>query len=427
MEISKKTVQPYLVEAHITLSKDELVVYMTQAKEEISQQVTVDGFRKGKAPKDVVEKQLNPELIRQEALEHALGDSFSKAAQQEQWDVMRTSDLKILKNTADVLEYSIRVHTWPALTLPDLGTISAVRRQVQVEEKELSEAMDTIRNMRATFLDKTGAAAQGDRVEVDFDVTLDGKPIEGGSSRNHPLIIGGKNFMPGFEEALVGLAAGDSKQFSLVAPDDYYEPKLAGKKVDFSVTVRRVQAVLKPEADDAFAKGLGQFESIEQLKDNLRRGIATEKQGKEKQRLRLEILDAIIAACSVPAPEELVTGELDDMVQRFSDDLKSRGIELPMYLARLKKTEEALRKDWKPEAERQVRIMLVLRAVAKDKGLTVLPEELEEAVRATIGELMKTGQLQEDQVDPERIRSALAQRILTDKTLAYLEDTCARD
>lgn len=427
MHITEKTVSPYVIDALVGLDAQELSGYVARTRDELAKEVTVPGFRKGKAPSDIAGKELDPEAVRQEALEYALQDSFTGASGQKGWDVLKTSDLKLVKNDATGLEYSVRVHLWPPVVLPDLAGVQVPRRPVEITEAEITEALDTIRNMRATFLDKTGPAASGDRVEIDFDSAVGGQPVQGGQSRNHPLIIGGKNFMPGFEEELVGLTAGDAKTFSLTAPADYYEPTLAGKAITFTVMMHRVQVVLKPAADDAFAKALGRFENLSQLLQGLREGIANEKKTKEKQRLRLAVLDGIIAASQVPAPEPMVREELDAMIRRFADDLKGRGLELTMYLARLKKTEDQMREDWLPEAQRQVRISLVLRAVAKEKGITVTADELDAAVRDTIGELIASGQIQEDQVDPERIKSALAERILTDKTLDFIESACVTD
>lgn len=424
MHITTKTVDPQTLDAHITLDRAELDVHINDVSQALVSQATVEGFRKGKAPKDVALKQIDPNMIRSEALERALEDSFTKATDQEHWDVMSTRDLKVLKNDTDGLEYSVRVALWPAVTLPELGTVKVPRKLIQVSDEEMNQALETIRNMKATFLEKTGPASEGDRVEIDFDAMRDGQPVPGGSSRNHPLIIGGKSFMPGFEDALIGLPAEQKKEFSLTAPADYYEQSLAGKKIDFAVTIRRVQTVLKPTVDDAFATSLGSFENVDQLMTSIRQGIVREKEAKEHQRLRLAILDDIVGAANVPAPEAMVTEELDHMVHRFSDDLKGRGVELPMYLARLKKTEDDLRKDWRGEAERQVRITLVLRQVAKDKSIAVTPEELQAAVAATVQEVVQAGHPQE-QVDMDRLRSALAQRILTDKTLDFLEGVCA--
>ncbi len=425
MNITTKAADPSTLTAHIELDASELAHYIEAAKKEIAREVTVEGFRKGKAPQHLVDKQLNTDVIRTEALELALEGSFSEAVVKEGWDIIRTTDLKVERNDSTGLRYSVQVHLWPQVTLPDFETIKVSRKAVEVSEKETDEALDTVLNMRATFLDKVEAASQGDRVEVDFDASILGAPIEGGSSRNHPLVIGGKSFMPGFEDELVGMKAGDSKQFSLTAPEDYYEAMLAGKKVDFSVTMRRVQSVLKPLADDAFAKTLGNFTNLEQLRVSLREGIANEKHAKEKQRVRLAILDAIIATSSVPAPDSLVKSELDDMVHRFGHDLQGRGIELSMYLARMKKTEEDLRKDWKAEAQRQVRISLILRTTAKQKSIAVTSDEVEAALNETITELIRQGQVTEDQVDPQRIRDALRERMLTDRTLDFLEGVCA--
>lgn len=425
MNITTKVADPSTLTATITLDASELGHYIEAAKKQIAQQVTVEGFRKGKAPQHLVDKQLNTDVIRTEALELALEGSFTEAVVKEKWDIIRTTDLKVEQNDATGLRYSVQVHVWPAVTLPDLETIKVPRKEIEVSEQEIDEALDTVRNMRATFLDKIEAAVVGDRVEVDFDASTGGAPIEGGSSRNHPLVIGGKSFMPGFEEELVGLKAGDAKQFTLTAPADYYEPAVAGKRVDFSVTMRRVQSVLKPVADDAFAKSLGNFTAMEQLRVSLREGIANEKRSKEKQRVRLAILDAIIEKSDVPAPETLVKSELDDMVHRFGHDLQGRGIELSMYLARMKKTEDDLRKDWYAEAQRQVRITLVLRTTAKQKSITVTPDEVEAALNETIAELIRQGQVTEDQIDPQRVRGALQERMLTDRTLEFLEGACA--
>jgi len=425
MHIKTKTVDPYTLTAHIELDATELGRYVADATKRIAQEVTVEGFRKGKAPQHLVEKQIKPDVVRSEALELALEGSFSGAVEQEKWDVQRTSELSVERNDATGLAYSVRVHLWPSVTLPDLSTIQVPAKPVEVSDAEIDEALDTVRNMRATFLDKTGPAAEGDRCEVDFDAMVAGAAVEGGSSRNHPLVIGGKNFMPGFEEALVGLATGESKEFSLNAPADYYEKKLAGKKVDFKVTMRRVQAVLKPAADDAFAASLGSFTSLSQLRDSLREGIAREKGAKEQQRLRLAILDAIIEKAKVPAPDIMAKEELDDMIHRFGHDLQERGTDLSMYLARMKKTEEDLRKDWKPEAERQIRIRLVLREVAKQEKISVSSAELDATLNETIAELIRQGRATEDQMDPQRIRSALMERIMTDRTFAFLEQKCA--
>ncbi len=424
MNITTKKNDAYSITATIELAPDDLAPHIAAVKQAATQEIEVEGFRKGKAPQHLAEQKLNPDAVRAEAFERALESSFELAVAQEKWDVRVTSDLNVERNDTSGVRYSVRVHLWPLIELPDLAAVQEARKPIDVSDAEVNESLATIRNMRATFLDKTDAIADGDRVELDFDATQGGKPIEGGSSRNHPLIIGGKSFMPGFEEALVGLKTGEQKQFSLTAPKDYYEQKLAGTVIDFSVTVRRVQSVIQPPADDAFAASLGKFTTIDQLKKSIREGIEQEKRVKESQRVRLAILDAIIKKTDVPVPDDMVADELNEMIHRFGHDLQHRGLDLSMYLARMKKTEDQLRADWKPEAKRQVQIMLVLRAVSQQQNISVSSEELDRIVEDTMAELVRRGQQLDEHTNPQQLRSSLSDRIITDRTLEFLEKTC---
>lgn len=424
MNISIDQKDAFTLAAHISLDGAELEKYISDAREELAKGVTLEGFRPGKVPKNIAEKALDPAAIRSQAMELALEGSFTEAVTKSNWDISRTSDLKVEKNDATGLDYTVVVHLWPTVKLCDLATVKVAAKEVVVTDADIDESLDTLRNLRASYLDKTGPAAEGDRVEVDFDASLDGLPLEGGSSRNHPLVIGGKTFMPGFEEQLVGLTPGMTKEFTIVAPADYYEQKLAGKPVAFKVTVHKVQAVLKPAADDAFAASVGTFPTLAALRDSLRVGIQHEKDGKEQQRARLAILDGIIATSDIPVPTELVDRELEDMVHRFSHDLEHRGMQLSMYLARLNKTEEQMRAEWKPEAERQVKMLLVIRQVAREQKITVDPAELESAFTETVTGLIKSGQVTEETVDPDRVRSMLAERLLREAVFRFLEQTC---
>jgi trigger factor len=412
------------LEATIELDASELSAYVEHATGHMAGHITVPGFRKGKAPKQRAADHMNDAAVREEALQHAMEESFTKAVAQEGWDVSGTTNLNIIRNDTDGLAYTVAVTLWPSVTLPELSTVKVPRKAVVADEKEIEETLETLRGLRATFLDKTGPAAVGDRVEVDFDSAIDGKPLDGGSSRNHPLIIGGKSFMPGFEDNLIGLASGMSNEFSLTAPADYYEPRLAGKQVTFKVTMQRVQAVLKPAADDAFAKTVGEFQDIASLRVSLGEGIRREKEQKERQRVQLEILDAIAAAAKPPVPEHMIARELNDMVARFGRDLERRGLALPMYLARMNTTEEKMKEGWREDARRQVRIALVLRQLAKDRQILVGDDELEATLQAAVAQLAKEGQ-DVEQLDLEQLRSVLSERIVRDRLLTFIERECA--
>jgi trigger factor len=426
MKVTTTAQGEFRLRAHISLDAGELRGFIARAQEELSGGVAVPGFRKGKAPKHLAEESIPAGAVKEAALELALSGSFADAVRQQGWDILKTSGLSVVRNEDTELAYDVDVDLWPPVTLADLATVRVTRRSVSVGEQEIDQSLDAVRTMRSTFLDKTAPAQDGDRVELDFDASIGGTQIPGGTARNYPLILGGKTFMPGFEEQVLGLTPGMAKQFTLTAPAGYADATLAGKTIDFSVTVRRVQAVLKPVADDAFAQSLGKFASLAALRGSIRDHLTAEKQAKEHERTQLAILDAVIAGSSVPAPSALVDEELDAMIQRFAEDIAERGLELPLYLARLNKTQESLRADWKPEAQRQVRIMLVLREIAKQQRITAGDEELEALTAQVVQAMTRSGQPQES-LDPDRLRLSLTQRLIRDKTLDYLERTCATE
>lgn len=409
----------------VTLDQEDLKHYIHHTEEELVGEITVDGFRKGKAPRELVKQHVDPSALLQRALERAMEGSLSELIAEKKLDVYQASDLKVNKNTAESLNYEVTLQVFPKFVLPELKEIKVERRPVEVTDAEIDEAIQVVRNSRSSFLEKSGPAAQGDRVEVDFEVSLDGKVIEGGQSKNHPVIIGAKNFIPGFEEQLVGLNPAETKTFDLNAPAEYYHDKLAGKNLHFNVTMQKVQTVVVPELSDQFAQSLGSFENIDQLKGNIREGIYEEKQKKEQQRVRAAILEAVLAKVNFELPEGLVVDQLEMMIQQFDANLHQRGMELGMYLAKLSKTQEDLRKEWRPEAERQAKMEVLVDHVAKEKSISASREEVEGALAEAVESLVARDGAALEKIDMDRLRNAVAKRLTHDKTLDFIEGVCS--
>lgn len=424
METKSKKIDDGIIELSVTLSKLELNGYVKEIEDEMLATVSVDGFRKGKAPQELARQKINKEEVREIALQAAISGSLKQIISEQNLDVAGTEKLKVKENTAEKLTYSVELKTYPNISLPDLSVIKVSTKPIEVSEKEVQEALDVVRNMRASFTVKETTAEKGDRVEVDFQVFLDGKLIEGGESRNHPLIIGGKSFIPGFEEQLIGLKANEEKEFSLVAPQDYYQKKIAGKKLDFKVKVTLVQSVHLPQADDEFAKTSGRFKNLKELNQNIADGLKEEKRAKERDRIRLEILDAIVAKANINPPKYLVEEQLESMIDSFDRDLHAKGLELPMYLANLGKKIEDLKKDWQPNAEKQTKIILVLRAFSRKEGIVIDEQEIENSVQVALQSVSASGQNDLQNIDMQELRGRIAERLLQEKTLQALEARC---
>ena len=424
MNHSLNKIDQFQKELSVELTKEELKAYVDRVEAVIGQDLSIDGFRKGKVPKDQLKKHLDPARVLESALDIAVKDSLAKVLQEENLDIINFSKLEIKENTPEKLVYKVLLTLFPEVKIKDIKNSKVAKKDVSLEEKEVDETLNSIKTSRASYTNKDGPAEKGDRIEIDFDVKAEGALIEGGTSKNHPMILGDKHFIPGFEDNIVGMKKDEEKSFSLVAPKDYYRKDMAGKKLDFDVKMNNVQSVKLPELNDEFAKTLGKFGSAAELVSNVKEGLLQEKKIKEQQRVRLEILNALIKTSDVPAPEAMVSGQLEAMVQDFDSNLHANGMELGLYLAHVSKTQEDLKKEWRGEAEKQVKISLVLHKIAKERNISASREEIEQELNMVVQSIMmRGGQIQEN-VDVERLKEDIATKIMNEKVLGFLETMC---
>jgi trigger factor len=424
MTSTNKKLDDNLVELAVELGRDDLVEYVRSAEDALGQQVNIDGFRPGKAPREKIRQHVGEAHILETALEAAVQRSLAQVIAEQKLDVVEASDLSVKENTADKLVYSVKLQLFPEVKLPVLASVKVKRRAVAVEPKEVNEAMETVKASRAVLTDSSEPAQKGDRVEVDFEVKENGQLIEGGQSLNHPVTIGKENFIPGFEDQLLGMKKDEKKEFSLNAPQDFANKTIAGKKLEFVVTMKDIKNVALPELNDAFAKSLGKFENLDQLLLNLRDGLTEEKKDKENQRVRLEIMNGLIDKAGVKVSSAMIEDQLTTMMQNFDQDLHRHEMELSLYLSKINKTQEDLKKEWRPEAERQVKMALVLHAIARENNLTITPEETDEALESVVQSTMLQSGGASPNLDMARMRTAIASRLLNEKTFQFLEKTC---
>lgn len=424
MNSSLKKTSSNRYELTVDLGREELTSYIKKAEKTITDEVLVDGFRKGKAPKDRIRKEVGDQYILEQALDIAVQDSLAKTINEKKLEVLEVSGLNVKENSASKLLYTIQVVTFPEIDLPKISDIKVKARQISVESKEVTDALDFLRTSRAKLVPKEGEAEKGDRVEIDFEVTSDGLPVEDGVSKSHPLVIGDNKFIPGFEDQLIGMKKDENKKFSLKAPADYFHKSVAGRMLDFSVKVLTIQSVNKQDLDDNFAKSLGKFQKLQELEDNIRDGIVEEKKIKEKQRLRLEILAGIFKKSKIDLPEEMIDGKVNEMITGFDNELHVKGMELSFYLAHLGKNETDLRKDWRPEAERQVGYALILRKMAKINNLSPSKEEIEEEANRVAQTMVMRGQINPENLNLETLKEAIEGDLTNEKVFKLLEDNC---
>ena len=409
----------------VELARDDLKTYIDRTESELGKDLHLDGFRKGKVPKDLLKKNLDTKQVLEVALDLGMKDSLAKTIDKEGLDVLDVSKLEIKENNPDKLVYKVILTLFPEIKIQDFSKFKVARRDVNVEQKDVDDTLETIKASRSVLRDKDGAIQNGDKVEIDFEVRNNGQILEGGISKNHPLIIGGKNFIPGFEDNLLGMNKGEEKTFSLIAPKDYYVKKIAGQKLDFTVRINDIKSVELPKIDDNFVKSLGKFQNLNQLIDNIKEGIIEEKKLKEKQRVRLEIINHITKNSSIEISEILVNQQLNSMISNLDKDLHANGMELGPYLAQMGKTQDELRKEWQSEAENQVKTIMILHKIAKDNKIYASHEEVDEALNIAVQSMLIRGEADKNSLNVDVIRDNISSRIINEKVLDFLGKTCS--
>lgn len=402
------------VEIEVILPFSEFEPHLKTAARLIAEEIEIEGFRKGKAPYDIVKNKVGESALLERAVEVAVRSSYPQAREQLIQDGKLSSEHPAIGRPevtvtklapSNEFVYKIKIAILPSVELPDYRAVAksalAERQESIVTDEEVGKAIAWLQESRMTLVAAARPAAMGDHVEVDFEIRHDGVKIAEGDSRSHPLVIGQGKFMPGFEDQLIGMQMGEKKTFALIAPENWREATVAGKTLDFSVTMQAVQERILPGLTDEFAKGLGAFASLEALRSNVRDGILTEKKEKEHQRIRGLIIAEITQKSKMELPEVLVTAEIEKMLHELQSGVGELGMQWPDYLVHVKKTEADLRREWQDEARNRVRAALVLREIARKENINPTEDEIRERANQFLAQYKNIEETKRN-IDPVR-------------------------
>lgn len=430
MDILVKKLPASRVEMSVTLAWDEWKKECDHAAEHVAKEVKVSGFRPGKVPRAIIEKRYGKEVVLHEAAEHAVSHAYSRALAQEHVDAIGKPDVKLESvQEGEALVFTVMTAVLPEVKIADTWRKSAesVNKEQKkkeaalvVEPKEVEEELNRLALMRAKFITVNRKAALEDSVEVDFEVRRNGVVIEGGKSEKHPLVLGKGAFIPGFEEAVVGMQAGEEKTFTLSFPKDYHAKHLAGNPAEFHVKLRLVQEREVPALDDAFAQGLGAFESLADLQKKISEGMLEEKRHHFKEESRTALLDVLVADTSIDFPEILIEEEQNRMASEFQLQVENMGMPFEQYLERVGKSLETLKKDWLEQAKKRLAAGLILEKLASDDQIEIDSKDVEQEMNVVLQQYKRV-QDAEKNIDLERLYTATRGRLRNEKVFEMLE------
>jgi trigger factor len=375
------------VRVDVEVPPEALESALRSAAADLGREIRVPGFRSGKVPPEVVLRQVGREAVMDEALRRGLPGWYEEAVADAGITTVGDPqlDLSDLPEKGLPLAFTIEVGVVPPARLGAYKGLEVGRREPSVDPQEVQAELERMRESLASLDTVERAAGQGDFVVVDFLGTIDGEQFEGGEARGHMVELGGGRLIPGFEEQLQGVSAGDEREVKVTFPEDYQAEHLAGRDALFEVQVKEVKEKRLPELDDDFAVEAGGFDSLEELRAELEERIGQADERAIEGEFREAAVDAAVAASTIEIPHELVHAKAHDMWHRTARRMASQGIDPQQYLTMTGKTEEELATEAEPDAEQALKREAVLAEIVKAEGIEVSDEEVASALREAAG------------------------------------------
>jgi trigger factor len=360
---------------------------LRSAAAELGREIRVPGFRSGKVPAEVVLQQVGREAVMDEALRRGLPGWYEEAVADAGITTVGDPqlDLSDLPEKGSPLAFTIEVGVVPPARLGEYKGLEVGRREPSVDPQEVQAELERLRESLASLDTVERAAEKADFVVIDFTGTIDGEPFEGGEARGHLVELGSGRLVPGFEEQLDGVSAGDQRQVSVTFPDDYPAEHLAGQDAVFAVEVKEVKQKRLPELDDDFAIEAGGFDSLDELRAEIEERIGEAEERQIEAEFREAAVDAAVATATVDVPHELVHAKAHEMWHRTSRRLAAQGIDPRRYLELSGKSEEELVTEAEPDAELALKREAVLAEIVSAEGIEVSDEEISQALREAAG------------------------------------------
>jgi trigger factor len=373
------------VRVEVEVPTDALERELRSAATDLGREMRVPGFRAGKVPAEVVLRQVGREAVLDEAVRRGLPGWYEEALADAGIQTVGDPqvDLSDLPAKGAPLAFTIEVGVVPPAQLGDYKGVEVGRREPRADEQEVQAELERLRESHASLETVDRAADEGDFVVMDYVGSVDGEPFEGGEGRGQVVELGSGRLIPGFEDQLKGVGAGEERTVELAFPDDYPAEQLAGQDASFAVEVKEVKEKRLPELDDDFAVEAGGYDSLAELREEIESRIAQAEERAIEAEFREAAVDAVVADAKIEVPKELVHSKAHEMWHRTARRLQAQGVSPEQYLAMTGKSEEELVVESEPEAETALKREAVLAAVVEAEGIDVSDEEVEQALRAS--------------------------------------------
>ncbi len=422
MKSTVKNLSKTKVEIKIVLDKDDLKEAKKKAIKRLSEEVKLPGFRKGKVPAATAKKHLNPNDVSQVTLDIAIRTAIPKAFTDAKKNPLVIPEVSVTKYVTDeTAEFSATADILPEVKIGDYKNLGVKKQKAEVKDKDINDVLENVAKAYAEKKVTKDKAKLGDEVIIDFTGKKDGKPFDGGAAHDFTLGLGSHQFIPGFEEGIVGHVPGDKFNLNLTFPKDYHAKEMAGKKVVFEVLLKQINQVTTPKIDDELAKKCGPFKNLKELKADIKKNLEAQNEHKIEEKYKDDLVNALVQKSTVEAPEILINDQLRFIKDDISRNAAARGQSFDDFLKQSGQKPEEWEKEAKKVAEARVKASLVLQILARDQKITVSDDDVSAKVSELKDVYKKSEEAMKNLKDP-RVRQDIKNRMTIEKTLDFLVD-----
>ena len=421
MELKKnEKINGYTAELEIGVGREEFEAAIEKAYQQNRGKITVPGFRKGKAPRKMIEKMYGEGVFYEDAVNIAFPDAYEAAVNEAGIVPVDQAKVELLDLSKEGFSFKATVTIRPTIEAGDYKSIRVEKHQHEVTDENVEEEIRRMAERNARIETVEREAKDGDTANIDFEGFVNDVAFDGGKGEGYDLRLGSGTFIPGVEEQIIGHKAGDAFDVNVTFPENY-NPDLAGKDAVFKVKVNEVKETILPEIDDEFAKDVSEFDTLEELKKDTRENLEKANEAHIEEHFEADLMEKLAALVTDEIPEVMYNNAVDNMVQDFAYRMSMQGISLEQYLQMTGSTMEQFRANFRERAEQQVKVGLELEAVAKAEGFEVTDEEIEAEYQK-----LATEQMPVEQVKTYLNADAVRSDVLTDKTLNCLKEIAAQ-
>ena len=415
----EKTKNANEVKLEITIEAEKFENAIKKVYFQNAKYFNIPGFRKGKAPQNIVERYYGKEIFYEDAFNELVPDEYEKALKENKIDAVSRPEIDIITmEKGQDLKFIAIVQTKPEVELGKYKGIEIEKIEYNVKDADIEEELKGMQNQNARLITIDDRPAQmDDTTHINFEGFVDGKPFDGGKAENYELVLGSHSFIEGFEDQIVGMKIGEEKDIKVTFPKEYFSKELAGKPATFKVKLNEIKKKELPELDDEFAKDVSEFDTLKELKQSIQERL--EKQNKDREKYEKEdaAVKALVDTIKVDIPSGMIEMETENMMKDMEQRMSYQGLKMEQYLKMLNKTEEEFKKDYEPQAIEAIKSRLAVEAVIKAEKI----EATEEEIKAKMEEMAKNyGREAKDLEENENIKNYIKQGIENEKAMEFL-------